>query len=73
MGSVYRDVGGGLMIKVVINHVTGRVEKIELPPSDKDSQSQAFEAYKAIDEEIEKFSKQVSKIIRLERALGRIK
>ena len=25
------------MIKVVINHVTGQVEKIELPPSDKDS------------------------------------
>lgn len=58
------------MIKIVIDHVTGRIEKVEFPPSDKNTQSQAFKAYQALSDEIQAFSKKAAKIIRLERALG---
>jgi hypothetical protein len=60
------------MIKIVINPATGRIEKVEFPPSDKETQSQAFSAYQALSEEIRRFSVRSAKIIRLERALGRI-
>lgn len=60
------------MIKVVINPATGKLEKVELVTSDKETQSQAFKAYQALSDEIQHFSQRSEKIIRLERALGRL-
>ena len=43
------------MIKIVIDHLTGRIEKVELPPSDKQTLSEAFQVYQALAEEIQSF------------------
>jgi len=59
------------MIKIVIDHLTGCIEKVELPPSDKQTQSEAFQVYQALAEENQSFSRNAAKIIRLKRVLGR--
>lgn len=58
------------MIKIVIDHATGMVKKVEFPPSDKNTQSQAFKAYQALADEIQKFSQKSVQIIRISRILG---
>ena len=60
------------MIKIVIDPATGNFSNIEIVTPDKESESQAFKAYQALRDEIRQFSKRTAKIIRLERALGRL-
>ena len=61
------------MIKIVIDPATGNFCKVEIETPDQESESQAFKAYQALRNEIQQFTKRTTKIIRLERALGRLK
>lgn len=59
-------------IRIVINPKTGVVEKVQLVASDSKSQSMGFKAYQALAEEINHFSERAMKLLRLERAIGRL-
>jgi hypothetical protein len=59
-------------IRLVINPATGNLSKVELLVPDIEKQSQAFKAYQALSDEIQAFSKKATKIIQLERAMGRL-
>ena len=58
------------MIKIVINPVTGGLEKVELVTSDKNRESHTFAVYHALRGEIRNFAKATSKAVRLKRAVG---
>lgn len=59
-------------LRIVINPKTGNVEKIQLQAPDAESQSEGFKAYQVLAEEINRFAEKASKLIRLERAIGRL-
>ena len=59
-------------LRIVINPKTGTVEKIQLVAPDAKTQSLGFKAYQALADEIDRFAERASKVIRLERAIGKI-
>jgi hypothetical protein len=59
-------------MRIVIDIPTGILEAIQLVAPDAKSQSMGFKAYQVLAEEINSFSKKAAKLLRLERALGRI-
>lgn len=59
-------------MRIVINPKTGIVEKIQLIAPDAESQSMGFKTYQVLADEINNFSKKAKKVLRLERALGRL-
>lgn len=59
-------------LRIVINPATGVVEKVQCLAPDAESQSVGLKAYQALSEEIHRFSERAAKLLRLERALGRL-
>jgi len=59
-------------LRIVINPKTGNVKSIQLVAPDAKSQLEGFNAYQALAEEINRFAEKTSKLIRLERAIGRL-
>jgi len=59
-------------LKIVINPQTGGIKTIQLVAPDAKSQSEGFKAYQALSEEINHFAEKASKLIRLERVMGRL-
>lgn len=59
-------------MRIVINPKTGTVEKVQCLAPDAKSQSEVFNTYQALVDEINRFSKRATKLLRLERALGRL-
>lgn len=59
-------------LKIVINPQTGVLKAVQLVAPDIQSQSLGFKAYQALAEEINRFSERATKLLRLERALGRL-
>ncbi len=59
-------------MKIVINIPTGILEAVQLVAPDTKSQSMGFKAYQVLADEINNFSKKAKKVLRLERALGRL-
>ena len=59
-------------LKIVINPMTGIVEKVQLVAPDAKSQSEGFKVYQALAEEINQFSEKAIKRLRLEKAIGRL-
>lgn len=49
-------------IKIVIDPVTGTLDKIELVAPDKKSRSQAFFAYQVIEDEVKRFAEKVGNV-----------
>ena len=59
-------------LRIVIDPKTGAIEKIQLQAPDAKSQFEGFKAYQVLAEEINCFSEKAAKLLRLERALGRL-
>ena len=59
-------------LRIVINPRTGVVEKIQFLAPDAKSQSEVFKTYQVLEEEIRNFAERATKVVRLERAVGRL-
>ena len=60
-------------IRIIINPETGDVSRVQISAPDKDKESQAYNAYQVIREEILNFSEQTTKLIRLQQGLSLLK
>jgi hypothetical protein len=59
-------------LRIIIDLKTGNLRSLQLVASDACSQSEGFKAYQALAEEINHFAQQASKLIRLQRAIGKL-
>ena len=59
-------------LRIVVDPKTGAIERIQLQAPDAKSQAEGFKAYQVLAEEINRFAEKAAKLIRLERALGRL-
>lgn len=59
-------------LRLIIDPKTGNLKTVQLVAPDIESQSEGFKAYQALANEINRFSERATKLLRLERALGRI-
>ncbi len=59
-------------MRIVLNPKTGTVEKVQCLAPDARSQSEVFYTYQVLVDEINRFSERATKLLRLEKAFGRL-
>ena len=61
-------------IKIVINPLSGRLDRVELngPEDDLEGQKYLFSVYQALVEDIRRFAKTTSSRVQIDRVLGRL-
>lgn len=59
-------------MRIVIDVPSGVLQAVQLVASDTKGQSMGFKAYQALADEINSFSKKATKLLRLEKTLGRL-
>ena len=59
-------------LRIVVSPKTGIVEKVQVLAPDAKSQSETFKTYQVLAVEINRFSERATKLVRWERAIGRL-
>jgi len=59
-------------LRIVLNPRIGNVEKVQVLAPDAKRQSEVFKTYQALEDEICRFSERATKLVRMEKAIGRL-